>query len=538
MPRLALRCTIAAAIAFTALPLLADLTPQQKQFLGQVETRLKQAQANIKAAQDSAGTAEKPATGSRANLALSRAAQAKAQIQSVKDALAQLPADDPAVKAIADQAALAEQSVAAIESQLTGGAKPMPAAGGAKLDYKQEKVLKDTQFYLREVEGMAGGLEKAVADIAAAKDQDRVDHRLLVAAMATVEKAAGRKKIMDDYLAQLPKDGAGVAQTADEVAKAMARVDAAGKTLAPIHARLMKIVDPASYPTMDADVARIQGLAQMFGDPQVMEANPERAAEIIQQAAAAKEELVKFAKTYELLAAQGTEAGKRCSGVANYLSERFNNFAKAADAKKAALPGQIKADIDQAVQMADTAVTNKTPAFFGEGGGVQQRLGWAKSKIVLLSALDADAGKTAEKTLADTQAAMKQKLASLRDDIITQNPLPPDRYTGADKQAIIDRAVAAWKAVQPDANVVAVRVIGEKWEREALWRLENRTWYYIDRSRLQAQVLVKHDDKLAVIRPVNLWIDHVSGDKQSAYPMDALKDELPPHRYLTLEKVK
>ena len=51
-------------------------------------------------------------------------------------------------------------------------------------------------------------------------------------------------------------------------------------------------------------------------------------------------------------------------------------------------------------------------------------------------------------------------------------------------------------------------------------------------------MLVKHDDKLAVIRPVNLWIDHVSNDKQSAFPMDGLKDELPPHRYLLLEKVK
>lgn len=71
-----------------------------------------------------------------------------------------------------------------------------------------------------------------------------------------------------------------------------------------------------------------------------------------------------------------------------------------------------------------------------------------------------------------------------------------------------------------------------------MWRLENRTWYLIDRSRLQAQVIVKHDDKLAVIRPVNLWIDHVAGDKQTAFPMDDLKAELEPSRYIQVEKVK
>ncbi|QOV91692.1 hypothetical protein [Humisphaera borealis] len=534
----AFRAVLILGLLFVAMPALGELTPQQKQFLGQIDARLKQAQANLKSAEESAGTADKPATGSRANLALSRSGSALAQIKTVKDALAKLPADDPAVKAIADQAAATEKSLTALEARLTGGAAPMAAPVGAKLDYKQEKVLKDTQYYLAEVQGMAGGLEKLVAEVVAAKDADRLDHRLLGSGMATAEKAVGRKKIMDDYLAQLPKDGAGVAQTADEVAKAMARVDAASKTLAPVHARLMKIVDPASYPTLTADIARMQGLAQMYADPQVFERFPEQAAEIVGQSGAAKEEHARFVKAYDLLVAQGTEHGKRCQGVAAYFAEKYNAFTTAAAAKKAALPAEIKANIDEANKLAETAIAEKKPAFFADGGGVPQRLGWAKSKVVLLSSLDADAGKAADKSLADTQAAMKQKLASLREDIITQNPLPPDRYTAADRQAIVDRAVAAWKQTQPDAVVMMVRIPSDAWSRDAMWRLENRTWYLIDRSRLQAQVIVKHDDKLAVIRPVNLWIDHVAGDKQTAFPMDDLKAELEPSRYIQVEKVK
>ena len=58
------------------------------------------------------------------------------------------------------------------------------------------------------------------------------------------------------------------------------------------------------------------------------------------------------------------------------------------------------------------------------------------------------------------------------------------------------------------------------------------TWYRIDRSHLQAQVIVVHDDALAVIRPVNLWIDHQAGDVRSATPMDTPTDPVAPQRLL------
>jgi len=86
--------------------------------------------------------------------------------------------------------------------------------------------------------------------------------------------------------------------------------------------------------------------------------------------------------------------------------------------------------------------------------------------------------------------------------------------------------------------VLAVRFPSEQWSRDSMWRLQNRTWYKIDRSQLQAQVLVKHDDKLAVIRPVNLWIDHIDNDKPSAIPLYDIKDEIQPMNLVLLSKVK
>lgn len=92
--------------------------------------------------------------------------------------------------------------------------------------------------------------------------------------------------------------------------------------------------------------------------------------------------------------------------------------------------------------------------------------------------------------------------------------------------------------MEPDARVLAVRIPSARFERDTLWRLENRTWRFIDRSRLQVSLVVARDDRLAAVRPVNLWIDHVSGDALSAHPMDSLDDPLPPHRLLLRSKVR
>ncbi len=80
--------------------------------------------------------------------------------------------------------------------------------------------------------------------------------------------------------------------------------------------------------------------------------------------------------------------------------------------------------------------------------------------------------------------------------------------------------------------MLATRIPSSAWRRETMWRRQGTTWYRIDRSHLQVQLIVGHDDALAVIRPVDLWIDHQAGDERSAIPMDAPKDPVPPHRLL------
>lgn len=541
----ALPALVTAMLLVTLAPSVARaaLTPTQAKFVATVDARLKQAETNLKSAQDAAGPADQKPAASRANLAMSRAASARGQVQTVTDAVKQLPADDPAVKALADRAAVATKALDELEARLTGkagpAAPPAAAGGGMKLDYKQEKLLKDAQFYLGEIEGTGENLAALAAQTAKAPEPEAFDHRAVAGGIASIEKMRARKKIIDGYFAQLPKDGAGVAATTAELGKWMARVEDAAKVLEPLHAKLQKVVDPAAYPQLKEDLARVQGLGQMLNPDVFRQPDPARAAAVAAQAGPGREEHDRVVKAYRLLIAQQTDDGERIGKATQYLAERLKAFDEAAAAKRTALPGEIKADLDEANRRADQGVKEQKAAFFGPQGGVYQPLSHAEERVALLAVLDADAAKVATQSVAQTRASIRQKGAALRQQIVAENPLPPDRYTGRDKQALADLAVAAWKKAQPDAQVLAVRIPSEKWEREAMWRYQNRTWYLIDRSRLQAQVIVKLDDKLAAVRPINLWTDHVDGDKLSAIPMeDDPKREVDPTLLLLAEKVK
>lgn len=516
---------------------VVDLSAQQKQFLANIENTLKQAETNLKGAEDSAGSADRKPTASQTKLALNRAAQARSSLDAVKDALAKLPAEDALVKALAERADKIATGLAALETRLTGGAAPPAAGGGAKLDYKQEQALKDAQFYLREIEGAAGALEGVVATAKAAKSPSDVDHNLLAQAMATIDKAKNRQAAVEERLGTLPANGAGVAEARDALKAAVARIEAANGTLKPIHDAVAKTVDPGSYPELEKDVTRIQGLGQMFADSTVLTGSPAKAAAVVSQRAAAREELARVRALYAALMAQGTNVGERVTGASRFLNDNLDAFDRQVEGLRGSLPTTIHNDIAAALKMTEDAVKEQKPLFFG--GGIPQAVAIAESKVPLLAAIDANAAKPLEGELAAMRQQIAEKQRSLRDAIIAENPLPPDRYTAADRQSWVDLATATWKQQQPNAEVLAARIPSDRFERETMWRYQNREWYLVDRSKLQVQLIVKHDDSLAVIRPIDIWIDHAAGDKKiaSAFHSDA-KAELQPNEYLKRDRVK
>ena len=138
------------------------------------------------------------------------------------------------------------------------------------------------------------------------------------------------------------------------------------------------------------------------------------------------------------------------------------------------------------------------------------------------------------------QASLDQREKSLAELIIQQNPLPSDRYAGGDRDQVVAVAVDAWKHQQKDFEVLASRIPSEVWSRETLWQYSNGTWYYVDRSRLQVQLLVadEKDDSLAKILPINIWKDHQKGDAMIGTPIFSGDEVLQPSSYLLREKIR
>ncbi|MEZ6243838.1 MAG: hypothetical protein R3B57_12440 [Phycisphaerales bacterium] len=549
-------CVLAASPATAATAATAvDLTDAQKQQLSNAQHYLKQLESNLKLAEDSAGPGTDAPTGSKLRLTEMRLEQARVYVEPTAKSLDGLPTDDADVEPVVASFNDAKARIAALDDRLAGKTaapreadkpkqdpKPAPAPNAkpatetVRLDYKQEEQLKNARFNLREVEGNARALEAQVKELEGVEDKDAYDYRKLVAAMSTIENAKRKAGWAADALKPLPANGEGVAEQNQHLAELNASIAKSEAYLTPIHERLQQIINPANYPDLHDDLERLRGLSVMYGNPMILQTDRPQAGEVFKQGDATMQEVTRIAQKYRRLIEQQTEDGKRIEGVGNAVLQKFNAFNAAAEQQRQMLPDLIRSDMGQARELADQAVAEQKPLFFT--GGIPQQVGEAEEELALYETLDPANAPAIRKELEAFKADLKKKQKALEEQIIRENTLPPDRYAGADKKALTERASNKWKQIQKDAKVLTVRFPSEQWKRETMWRYSNGTWYFIDRSRLQAQVIVKHDKKLAVIRPINLWINHASNDELTATPLDELNDELIPQRFLLLEKVK
>ncbi len=533
-----LRAWIAAiAVVFCSAGTLlaADLTRQQANTLAQIDLNLKRAETGIPLVEQALGTGATP-TASQLRLAESRLGQPQSLVSQLQPLMAKLPADHPDVAPVKKRLDAAAAKIAELEAKLGGGDEPAPANAGVKLDYRQEGQLKDAAFNLREVDGRADAVAEVIKQVEAAKDPGAIDYRMVDGAMNTIADARARGANGAGRLATLPADGQGVQSTSDALKKSLARLDGYEKTLKPLHTKLMSAVNPGSYPTLEADAKRLSELAQMYASPDVLENRRASAAELVGQLPAAATEKARIMKTYAAIIQQETDQGKKIGSIGVHFDKQYEAFGTAAQKQKASLPAQIKSDMADVTKLADQAAAEQKPAFFV--GGIPQKMEGIEEKVALLSALDAAEGEAARKQVIALRADLKVRVDKLKQAIVDSNELPPDRYKGADRAQLEELAVGAWKKIQPDAKVLAIRIPSENWQREEIWRHQAGSWYKIDRSKVQVQLLVKKDDKVVVNRPIDLWKDHTQNEQINSFPMDTKESEIQPMNLILLSKVK
>jgi hypothetical protein len=101
-------------------------------------------------------------------------------------------------------------------------------------------------------------------------------------------------------------------------------------------------------------------------------------------------------------------------------------------------------------------------------------------------------------------------------------------------------AIDAWKHQQSKFEVLTSRIPSDSWSRETMWQYSNGTWYFVDRSRLQVQLIVADQENAqqAVILPINIWKDHQKGDSMIGTPLWSGDDTLQPSSYMLRNKIK
>ena len=510
--------------------------------VSKIQGLLKRAEANLKSVESSLAGRSSPPRGSAGKLLARRLQQAFDDLQPAGKLVAKLPAGDKAASEVTtryNEAAKLYQKLAAI---MNGGQSPAPGGAGSgevKLGYPHADNFKNTLFtYRNKVEPAAKSIVKLHAELLPVKDQLAISHRVVAQAIATIAEARRQAGFVQQGLAKIPANGQGVAAAKADLAKSLETLKGSEPYFTSLNKQLQAIIDPARYPQFDTDRKRLQGLSGDYKQDWVFTENRARAAELFAQRHAAKEEVSRIAKVYERLVQQQTPMGKTIEAVAQGTLQSLLAFDAKIEQRKSSLPTSIQQDLAEADKYAAEAVKNQKPLWFT--GGIPQRMGWARDKLALLKAIDPSGAKATEANYAALEKSLAERARSLEALIIRENRIPEDRYTGADRNKVIEVAKSGWAHQQPKADILAIRIPAEAWKRQTKWEYSNGTWYFYDKSRLQVRLIVAdHENpKQAIDRPVTVIKDHQSGDTMIGVPMRSFDEKLTPGEYFLRVNVK
>lgn len=506
--------------------------------IDRVNSLLKRAETNLESVAASVEGRTSPPRGSAGKLLARRLEMALGDINPAKELLEKISAGTAGRAEAVERYTAAANEYNRLRAFLTGSDAPAEPETGTKLDYRQEELLRNATFHIREVEGNAQLLTERTEILRAIEDQLSINFRDVNALREVVANAQRKVGFADDTLGQLPADGRGVSEARQRLVNAQAKVVTAEGYLRPLDARLEELIDPANYPELDADFKRLRELSIMFARPEIFQTQPALAGETFEQGPAAKDECLRIARKYARLIQQRTTQGEQIEGVGNGFLQNHAEFLAEAERQKAALPRQIREHIATAHRYGDEAVAEQKPLWFT--GGIPQVMGFADEKITLLTALDANAGAAMRQQYGATQAGLKQQADSLRELIIRENTMPGDNFQGTDRDEAIRIAISGWKVQQEEFELLKVRIPAQAWARETKWTYSNGTWYFSDRSKLQIRLLVadKDNPELAIDRPINVWKDHQKGDTMIGVPLFGIDDELQPSSYMLRANIK
>lgn len=413
-------------------------------------------------------------------------------------------------------------------------------AQSKKLNYQQAQLLKDAKYYLNQCEGLLDAIDEVLGPMKAGDSSVQIGDVRKV--LNTLERIKQYFANVENRFKQLPANHPDVKEQADRYSTFRQRAAEQEAKATQIMKGLEEVVGQGQTEQWKTDFERLREINAMFGDPQIIYTNPERAIEIIKQIPAVKAERARIAEKYAALLHQETGESRDMKGVLNYFDRQFGEFDRYCREFAADAPAEIRRDIAKANQLSETAIADNRPAYFSPEGGINQSLSQAQVKLDLLLAYLPDSPEAAacNSELAEARARIAQQAASLRETIIANNHVPEQSYSGPDRDAMVEMVLAKWKEANLPNEVLKAGINSNQWTRDTRWVWSSgyKAWEKYDKSRLQGFVVVRKDDTVAVIHYVNFLKDHLSNDKIAAYWFDDPKDEPSYSHLLLISNVK
>jgi hypothetical protein len=221
----------------------------------------------------------------------------------------------------------------------------------------------------------------------------------------------------------------------------------------------------------------------------------------------------------------------------SYFDRSFPPFKQYVANLKESLPDKMRGHWAQIESMMQTAVDKKLPAYFT--GGIPQQVGEAERSMKIFRSIDPA---VAEPFAAELDALNKRIAAaqlSLSESIVQNNQVPRPQYAGPDIAELDALARTAWTKKNPETPILKIVFNTPGWSRVTRWQWSQgyKAWEKVDYSKIQPKVIVAHDERLAAVYPVDIYKDHMKGDRLRAAPWP--KEEKPDVRMLLLlERVR
>jgi len=284
--------------------------------------------------------------------------------------------------------------------------------------------------------------------------------------------------------------------------------------------------------------ARLLEMGKALQPPETIASQPEKHLENLRVLRQYRVNIEELGKKYGAQMRSNRKPWSDLSNAWNYASRELKEYERYAGMFASA--PEIDVLLKRIVNGAKQGVENKAPAYFKPENDIQLGFIKAEQMLLALEALDPENRELArlKSELLATRSEVNKLAATMRNDIIAGNTLPPDEYQGPDRAVLLQLLQEKWSKEGNGQKVLKAGIVTSQWTRSITWQKVGSEWHKSDKSRIQGYVITQGDQQLAVRQTMNLSKDHLSNDKISISLLNDPKVEPELINLLLINKVK